>query len=111
MKEIVMKTGTVILVDDDKYDFLNSYTWWDVQGYARTIINGKNVYMHRMLLNAPKDMLIDHINRNRSDNRMEILDYVQTVKIKPMLKNEKTVRQLQGRTEIREEEILGNFKR
>ena len=38
-------------------------------GYFSTIINKKRVYLHRFIMNAPKDMVVDHVNHLREDNR------------------------------------------
>ncbi len=44
--------------------------------YARIWIRGvkwTSVFLHRILLNAPADMQIDHVNRNGLDNRRKNL--------------------------------------
>lgn len=66
------------VVDDDLYDYLNQWKWHCTSRlYAmRTeIINGKKhgVLMHRFIMNAPKNMEVDHINHNTLDNRKENL--------------------------------------
>lgn len=38
-------------------------------GYARLRYKKKRVSVHRLLLNAPDNMVVDHINRDRADNR------------------------------------------
>jgi hypothetical protein len=45
--------------------------------YAVTGAGGARIYMHRLLLNAPEDMHVDHINRNGLDNRRENLRLVE----------------------------------
>ena len=42
-------------------------------GYVRTTINGKRVYLHRLIMNPPKGKVIDHKNGNKLDNRRENL--------------------------------------
>jgi len=78
MKTIKTKNYN-IMVDDDDYRRLNKYRWHIVdnkcgQLYARrwqALPNGKKkaIYMHREILNAPKDKWVDHINRNSLDCR------------------------------------------
>lgn len=38
-------------------------------GYSSAVIGGKRFYLHRFIMNAPKGMVVDHINRLREDNR------------------------------------------
>ena len=65
------------LVDDTDYKRFNSMQWYNTgTGYAATYINGKTVRMHRLILNAQKGEISDHINRNRLDNRRENLRLV-----------------------------------
>lgn len=39
-------------------------------GYCGSHINGKQVLLHRFLLNPQSNELVDHINRNKKDNRI-----------------------------------------
>lgn len=65
MKTFVM--GDVLVDTEDVY-LLTRYTWHIKKtGHVRTRINGKNTYLHSLILNARS--LIDHINRNPLDNR------------------------------------------
>jgi hypothetical protein len=64
----------VALVDDEDYPLLSRYAWsLDRKGYVKTSAFGTTVKLHRMILNAPKDALVDHINMNKLDNRKENL--------------------------------------
>lgn len=55
------------LVDESDFKFVSKYIWrLSHNGYAR---NSSGVRMHRLLLNAPRSMEVDHINGNRLDNR------------------------------------------
>ena len=61
------------IIDAADYERLNRYKWsaMEVKGkwYAqRSIVRGV-VLMHREIMNAPGDMLVDHINGNGLDNR------------------------------------------
>lgn len=65
-----------IVVDDEKWHDLSLYTWGiNNNGYARTNINGKDCSMHAYIMkfDAKDDILIDHINRNKLDNRVSNL--------------------------------------
>lgn len=78
MKKIPLTQGKSALVDDVDYDFLNQYKWYvlkeDYTYYAGrkvTISPCKQelIIMHRIILNAPNGIEIDHINGDGLDNR------------------------------------------
>lgn len=71
---IELTRGKIAIVDNDDYIYLSSKSWYaDVAGYAlRTEkINGKKqaVWMHRLIMDCPKNKFIDHVNGDRLDNR------------------------------------------
>lgn len=72
-KEISLTMGYVAIVDDIDHARLSAYKWQASKRganiYASTDIDRKKVYMHRMILNAPADMTVDHISGNGLDNR------------------------------------------
>lgn len=47
--------------------------------YARAWINGKNIRLHRYLLNPPKNKVIDHIDRNTRNNKRSNLRICSTL--------------------------------
>lgn len=66
--------GLFALIDDEDFELISSYRWnLDFSGYAVTYprINGrqKTLPMHRLVMGEPKAMQVDHINRNKLDNR------------------------------------------
>jgi len=74
MKEIQLTQGKVTIVDDDMYDYLNQWKWYYNGRYAQRqqwMGNGKekNIHMSRLIMNAPDDMQVDHINHDKLDNR------------------------------------------
>lgn len=84
MKKIkINNTNLYAIVDDEDFEYLNQFTWCLDREYARRIIyineNSKRkqrcIRMHREILNAPADKIIDHINGNGLDNRKENLRY------------------------------------
>lgn len=75
MELIPLTQGKCAIVDDEDAAVVSKYKWHcNDSGYAVTQIrigdgSAKKVRMHRLLLNPPADMDIDHINGNRMDNR------------------------------------------
>ncbi len=73
--------GLIVLVDDDMYDQLNANKWQlNNSGYvSRTNIrNGKAhmLFMHHVVMPKKEGYQIDHINRDKLDNRRSNLRYV-----------------------------------
>lgn len=65
-----------IIVDDNNWHSLSLYKWYiNGHGYAKGNINGKVYSMHAYIMkfDAKDDILIDHINRNKLDNRVSNL--------------------------------------
>lgn len=69
-------TGTV-LVDLEDVDRLSNYKWRLETGYAIFGKSKKNkISMHRFILNYYGELEVDHINRNKLDNRKDNLRIV-----------------------------------
>jgi hypothetical protein len=77
MKAIFLTRGYITLVDDEDYEFLMQWKWYaggpGSTPYAirNTTIDGKQkmVQMHRVLMNAPKGMVVDHIDNQGLNNQ------------------------------------------
>lgn len=74
MKEIQLTQGRVAIVDNDWHPILMQWKWHYLsKGYAvRKAATPKgqvNVYMHRYITSACSPRVVDHINRNKLDNR------------------------------------------
>lgn len=75
--EIIIKNQELIeiaraIIDVEDVDFAKQYKWHcDKQKYVCTRINRKNYKYHRLLLNPPKEKVVDHKNGNPLDNRKE----------------------------------------
>lgn len=80
MKEIPLTQGKIALVDDADYEWLSQWKWHFTPSYknagAGYAKRSDRSAMHRIILNAPKDKEVDHINRNSLDNRRENLRLV-----------------------------------
>ncbi len=79
VKEIPLTQGKVALVDDADYEWLSQWRWHyspdGCTGYARRTKSRQErdkptiPRMHRIILSAPSDMEVDHINGDGLDNR------------------------------------------
>lgn len=62
-----------ILIDTEDFEKVKQHKWVDGRGYAR---NRKIGLMHRFIINANKNEIVDHINQNKLDNRKSNLRIV-----------------------------------
>jgi len=71
VRYISLGHGRTVMVDPADFDWLNRHKWHAAGGsdYARATIGGKSVSMHRLIMNPPPGMIVDHISGNRHDNR------------------------------------------
>ncbi len=72
-RKIKLTKGKFAIVDPDDYQKLSQYDWHllETKGkcYAAMFNEGKILYMHRFIMNAPKGRIVDHRNRESLDNR------------------------------------------
>lgn len=72
MKTTPLTKGYEAIVDDSDFEYLNQWKW-HYHVYARRWeqVNKKpiSITMHRLLLEAEEGEFVDHINRNKLDNR------------------------------------------
>lgn len=74
MKEIPLTQGKLAMVDDKDFDWLSQLKWRHSQGYATRSGPRKNYFrttilMHRLILDAPDGIEVDHRNGNGLDNQ------------------------------------------
>lgn len=76
MKQIPLTRGLFALVDDEDYDSLMLTKWRAITGNSHK--NHKYIcyagdrlrrLMHRVIMDCPKGMVVDHINHDTLDNR------------------------------------------
>lgn len=70
------KYNKEVIVDDDDYEIYSKNSWNYGGSYARRKRNGKLIYMHRLIVSAPKHLEVDHIDGNMLNNRKENLRIV-----------------------------------
>lgn len=82
MKKIELTKGYFTLVDDEDFEYLNQFNWKYSYGYAvrnvfvktvikdgRPVTKTKTIRMHRVIMNDPKGLCVDHIDRNKLNNQ------------------------------------------
>jgi hypothetical protein len=68
----------IILIDDSDYHLIESHSW-SVNKFGGGIeyvvawFNGKQISLHRLIMQPPSDFQVDHCNGNGLDNRRENL--------------------------------------
>lgn len=66
----LINTDKVTICDAKDFGLVSKHRWrMNGSGYAITYINRNPVGMHRLISNCPDGMEVDHINRERLDNR------------------------------------------
>jgi len=77
-KTIELTRGYSTKVDIDDYDKLIKHKWYTDGGtkgcfQVKSLINGKRVFMARLITKCPKGLVVDHINHDPFDNRRKNL--------------------------------------
>ena len=74
--EIPLTHGRFAKIDKEDIDKVREYAWHcDYYGYAVTTQKKikKDIKMHRLVTDCPKDMIVDHKNHDTTDNRKQNL--------------------------------------
>ncbi len=79
MKQITLTLGYTAIVDDEDFEAINQFRWYAQPNSIGSMYacrwtydeDGKHVrrWMHRVIANAPDDMLVDHRDQHTLDNR------------------------------------------
>jgi hypothetical protein len=78
MKEIKLSKGMVALVDDTDYEYINQWSWYAIKvgrrHYAvrkgkRTPLGRENFLMHRVIMDTPIGLEVDHIDHDGLNNQ------------------------------------------
>lgn len=70
---IPLTKGKYAIVDTADFIWLRRFRWHATctrgRYYAATVINGKSISMHRLIMNPPPGRVVDHIDGNGLNNR------------------------------------------
>ncbi len=79
MKKIELTKGYEAIVDDEDFERVNQYKWHAFERRDKKVVyaartdhtpeGDKTIRLHRFIMNAPKDMQVDHVSGNGLDNR------------------------------------------
>ena len=69
MKSLKLTNGQRILLDNEDYVILSKYKVFMSCGYAEVWKDGKHIRVHRLITNAKKGEIIDHIDQNKLNNQ------------------------------------------
>ncbi|UCD51674.1 MAG: HNH endonuclease [Phycisphaerales bacterium] len=74
IRYIALTKSGFAIVDAADFEWLNQYKWQATCNGTKFYATTKNrragnIWMHRLIMNAPKGMVVDHINGNGLDNR------------------------------------------
>lgn len=75
---VYLDNGNNFIIDIENWDIIKEYKWRENdEGYIYSSPNNKKIYVHRIIMglnNYKIDKItVDHINRNKKDNRKENL--------------------------------------
>ena len=72
--DIHHKPKGIFLISAEDFEEVSKHRWTEISGgYLATYDGKKHTMLHRFLMNCPNGLVIDHINRNKRDNRRENL--------------------------------------
>jgi hypothetical protein len=76
-KEIPLTQGKYAKVDDQDYAAAAKLRWHWTPAGASTNLGGRQVLLHRFILQPPEDMDVVHLNSNKADCRRENMQLVE----------------------------------
>lgn len=74
MKTIKLENYGISTIDDSDHNIVKKHSWRIISGkysrtqYAYTWFKGKILTMHRLIMKAKKDQIVDHVNGDGLDN-------------------------------------------
>jgi hypothetical protein len=77
MKQILLTQGKVALIDDDDFEYINQWKWRVAKCHNGAIYACRGTYnpnfsmilMHRVIMQTPGSLVVDHIDHNGLNNQ------------------------------------------
>jgi hypothetical protein len=70
----VTSKGGEFYFDKNDYKLVKQYTWYiNKGGYTTNKLSARAMFLHRLVMNPPDNMCVDHIDHNKVDNRKDNL--------------------------------------
>lgn len=69
MKTFAMKNGLEFMLDDEDYMLAVDHSWFLQNRYVQSVIKGKRVRLHRLLVDVKPGEEVDHIDGNPLNNQ------------------------------------------
>lgn len=79
MKVEIKRKNQIILcqIDEEDFKLFKKYKWYvTVRGYITRDVKGQKLLFHRMIMNCPAGMYVDHIDGDPTNNKKENLRIV-----------------------------------
>lgn len=103
MKEIILTNGGVCLVDDEDFEYLNSFKWgrmlkgdYAKKWRCKRLVDKSSsdvVLMHRLIMGVTDKRNVDHVDGNRLNNQkynLRICSYMENSRNQKVRKNNMT---------------------
>lgn len=74
-RSITLADGSVTLVSDEDYENLSDKKWCRFGLYPGRYQSGRHIAMHRLIINAPDDIKVDHIDGDPLNNQRHNLRF------------------------------------
>lgn len=66
---IPLSKGLQTVIDEEDYDLVSNYRWYAAEGAGGLVYAVSRLRLHRVIVDAPLGMIVDHINGDTLDNR------------------------------------------